>query len=214
MKSIDDSKGLGQEPVAVVLIGDGKTEKVILEPLAERHNGAQKILLVPSSPLHWKKENAARDCGLSALQAMKIYLDKYRLSRSLFLVDKEHFEDPDDIRSSLGNALRLFGITVTDADVEDLGEQAYQIRGSVGGREVTVGAVVFGERKCIEENIALLIKLEWGIEVEPDKAAIHNVMCERECSLRDLVRKAHERNLVQAFPGLINALKKIEENQT
>jgi hypothetical protein len=162
MRQTDDLRNSDHRHIIPVLIGDGKTEKVLVEPIAEKHNGSTKILFLPSTPIRWEKRNIGRQSGLSALEAVKIYFDKYKLAQTLFLVDKEHFENSRDIPSSLRRALREFGIRIRR--VEDLGNQAFLIEGSIGGCEISVDAVIFGKEKCIEENIAVLINLDWELK--------------------------------------------------
>jgi len=194
--------------MAVALMGDGSTERELLGPCAERVNGTHKTLLIPTSTIHWNKKDSSRDCGLSALQATKVYADRYDVAKSILIVDKEHVPK-GNASFSLSETLRGYGIQ--DPDVADLGGQGFLANGTVGAHRIVVGIVISGKKKRIEENIAFLIYLEWKINVKPDKKSIRKVLHGKRCSLKDLMKNAKTENLNSAFPGLMNVLRRIEK---
>lgn len=210
MKLVETCKGLDRKSIVAVFTGNGKTESDALRPLAHKYDGTDKILLLPRTPIHFRP-----DCGLSALKALKIYLSKYGIAHTLFLVDKEHFGEKD-IAEEIGGVLKGFGINVTKVESpEELRENGIVIDGLVGGREVTIYVVVSGvsgETKCLEEDIAKLVELELGEKVPADKKIIRRVLHEHRLNIITLVEEAREENLTKAFPGLIFILRQIKES--
>jgi hypothetical protein len=71
---------------------------------------------------------------------------------------------------------------------------------------------ILGHTKCIEENIAKLIELELGIEVKPNKTAIHKTLREHGIDKYKIVKNARDGNLKEAFPALYLILEIIKKN--
>jgi len=207
MKLVEELKGFSDESIIAVFTGNGRTELHILVPLAQKYNGNKKVLFLPKPPIHLRP-----DVGLSALKALKTYLDKYRIAHTLFLVDKEHF-DQKEVDKEIDGALRSFGIDVQNIESpEKLWENALIINGLVGHREVIIHAVVLGKKKCLEEDIAKLVELELGIKVEPSKKVIRTLLHKHGLDICTLVEKAHKKTITRAFPALTFILKEIEKN--
>ena len=75
---------------------------------------------------------------------------------------------------------------------------------------LTIHVVVCGEKKCIEENIAKLIYLEFGTHVKPIKPDIDRVLKQHDSNLYKLIKNAKSSNLCQAFTDLNAPLSNIE----
>jgi len=200
-------KGLNGKAMTAVFTGNGRRERYVLESMAKKFNGTDKVLLLSKVPFHFRPSP-----GLSALKATKIYVSKYGIRRILFLVDKEHFHQKD-VGKELDGALKGFGIGVQNIESpEGLEQKALIVNGLVGFRQVTIYVVVLGEEKRLEENIANLVELELGIKVEPNKEEIHTVLHKCKSNIHILVEKAQKKILTEAFPALTFILKEIEKN--
>ncbi|MCW3129152.1 MAG: hypothetical protein N2V75_03520 [Methanophagales archaeon] len=70
---------------------------------------------------------------------------------------------------------------------------------------------ILGKIKSSEEELAELIGLELGLEVEANKGRIKEVLRNRNMREEDLIAKAKDKNLREAFPSLSSALTRIRE---
>jgi hypothetical protein len=211
MRPVSDLKEIDIEFITVALTGDGHWEHEILRALAERYNGNENVLLIPIPVALLGRGNrrAGRFSGLSALQAIKTYVGKYRIERYLFVVDIEHINETEEIGAELETNMRELGFSLPH--IEPLGSRAFLMRCRVGSHDIAVHTVISGEEKCIEENIARLVKLEWNIDVAPSKWAIRSVLRQREESLLSFLKSAASTNLGQAFPDLTAAFENMEK---
>ena len=203
---IGEPKGFNNKSIIAVFTGNGRTESYVLAPLAQKYNGNKKVLFLPRPPFHFRP-----DCGISALKASKIYLSRYGIAQILFLVDKEHFGQKE-VGEEIDGTLKRFGIDVQNIESPEGLESALIINALVGSREIIIHAVVLGEKKCLEENIAKLVELELGIKVKPYKKVIRTALHKRRLNLSTLVEKAQKKTLTKAFPALTFILKKIDKN--
>jgi hypothetical protein len=73
--------------------------------------------------------------------------------------------------------------------------------------------VICGKDKCIEENISSLILLEYGVQIEPKKHAIHVLLKEKNMNLYDLIKSSKRHNLKLAFKDLMVVFENIEKIQ-
>jgi hypothetical protein len=213
MRPVNDLKEVDIEFMTVALTGDGSWEREILKAFAQRYDGNENVLLIPIAVALLGRGNrrAGRLSGLSALQAIKTYVSKYRLKRYLFLVDKEHICNTEDTSAELEASVK--GIGFSFPHIESLGSQAFLVKCKVGSHNIVVHTVISGEEKRIEEDIARLISLEWNINIEPDKRAINNVLRQRRTNLFSFVRNAASANLSQALSDLAAAFESMEETQ-
>lgn len=211
MKPVNDLKEVDIKSMTVALTGDGHWEHEILKALAERYDGNENVLLIPISVALLGRGNrrTGRFSGLSALQATKTYISKYRFNRYLFLVDKEHVCTTEDTGAELEAKVREMGFSLPHT--EPLARQAFLVRCKLGSHDIVIYTVISGEEKCIEENIAKLVNLEWNIDIEPNKKAIRNVLRQRGTNLFSFVRNAASANLSQALSDLAAAFESMEE---
>jgi len=207
MKLVSELKESGNKSIIVVLAGNGRTEQRVLKSLAEKYDGSRKLLFFPRTPFHFRPGS-----GLKALKAVKIYSSRYKITRALFIVDKEHL-GKEKSNKKISLTLKSFGISVRKIEsFQKFGHEAMLIRCSVGRRGVLIYAAILGEKKSIEENIAKLIELELGRKIDPKKNVIRRVLREHKIDIGSLVMKARSSNLMSAFPSLSLVLTKIEKN--
>jgi hypothetical protein len=208
MKLVVELKEISDEPIIAVLTGNGRREQQMLTALAEKFNGDRKILFFPRLPIHPRPGS-----GLAALKAVKTYL-KYKITRTLFLIDKEHF-DEENISKKLESALKSFGIDVQSLKPSpSLREVALIINGLVGHRKVKIYTAILGTEKSMEECIAKLIELELRIKIDPNKRAISIALRKHKTNINTLLAKAQSKNLTTAFPSLTFILRAIEKNNS
>jgi hypothetical protein len=70
--------------------------------------------------------------------------------------------------------------------------------------------VICGKVKNVEEDLAELIFLEFGLRVDPTKPEIDNVLNKRGINLYDFIRNASKRNLRGALTDLTAAFESME----
>ena len=193
--------------MTISLTGDGRREQSLLKAFAERYNGKDFVLQLPATiaPLGHGNKLTGRFVGFSVLQTIKTYVSKYKFTRYLLLIDVEHFNDIDLISEIKSNLTGFNQIKVTS-----LSQQAFLISCNIGSHSLIIHAVVCGEKKCIEENIAELIYLEFGTHVKPIKPDIDRVLRQHDSNLYKLIKNAKLSNLCQAFADLTAAFSNIE----
>jgi hypothetical protein len=104
-------------------IEDARSTGFILDPLKNilwrKHiilrfrTENDQTLEIPIAPIHWKKKaDCSRDAGLSGLRSTKVYIERFRIAKSIFPVDREYMPRGENIPSLLEDALRGFGIQI------------------------------------------------------------------------------------------------------
>ena len=68
---------------------------------------------------------------------------------------------------------------------------------------------VMGEEKCIEENLAKLIRLRFGEEVGPTKRELDKWLKSRGMNERSIIEGAGEDVLRKSLPNLVTLLEEI-----
>jgi hypothetical protein len=207
MKAVTEPFNIDVNLATISLTGDGRREQSLLKAFAERYNGKEFVLQLPTAigPLGHGHKLTGRFVGFSVLQAIKTYVSTYKFTRYLVLIDKEHFTDKDLI-SEIKNNLHGFN----QINVTSLADQAFLIRCNMGSHDLTIHSVVCGEKKCIEENIAKLILLEFRTHVKPIKPDIDRVLNQHGSNLYLLIKNAKSKNLCKAFTDLTAAFSNIE----
>jgi hypothetical protein len=208
MKPVFELGSVDVRYATISLSGDGRREQAVLKAFAERYNGNDFYLQLPSKgprSVSGKRHNFNL-VSFSALQAINTYASKIKCYRYLFLIDKEHVIAVRDFPQTIKKKLVGFSQVV----VSTLGPQAFLVRCRLGLRDIIVHAVVCGEQKCVEENIAELVFLELGVRVNPRKPDIDGVLRQRRLSLYELVKNAQLQNLKQSFSDLTAAFVSIE----
>jgi hypothetical protein len=207
MKAVSELGNIDAKLATISLTGDGRREQLLLKAFAERYNGEEFVLQLPANValLGHGNKLTGRFAGFSVLQTIKTYVTKWKFTRYLLLIDREHFND-EDLILEIRNNLTGFN----QIKINALADQAFLINCKVGLHDLTIHAVVCGERKCIEENIAKLIHLEFGTPVRPIKADIDQALNQHHSNLYKLIKNAESRNLSQAFTDLTSAFSSIE----
>lgn len=189
-------------PVDVyVIVGDGVREHRLIETITPKFDH-RKTLGIPGVAL------GRRETGLTGMIRMLAKLiDKGVTVRTyLALIDKEHVRGRDDV----GRKLREHGFDILD--VRELTSDCWILRVRRGAREVAVYVTLLGTRKSIEENLAKLIELEFGEQVEASKESIRGWLRKQGISDRELVERASKDKLAQAFPQLARALEELAKD--
>jgi hypothetical protein len=207
MKAVSEPGNIDAKLATISLTGDGRREQSLLKAFAERYNGEEFVLQLPATvaPLGHGNKLTGRFAGFSVLQTIKTYVSKWKFTRYLLLIDKEYFND-EDLISEIKNNLTGFNLV----KINSLADQAFLINCNVGSHDLTIHAVVCGKKKCVEENIAKLINLEFGTPVKPTKSDIDRTLNQHDSNLYMLIKNAREKNLCQAFTDLTSAFSNIE----
>lgn len=213
MRPIEDLRDRGNGPLVVSLTGDGEREKEILKALAQRHNGHDKALLLPTKnpAIGVERKKIGRFSGPSAFQVVKTFVSKFGFSRYLVILDIEHFGEnrtQEGLQNQIAGSLSCFGFA--DQSITPLNDRSYRVTCTVGTRRVCMNTVLSGSNKCVEENISELLRLEHGLNVSPTKPAVREALRQLDLHLRDLLTGCRACNLSRAFPGLVAALQDLE----
>jgi len=196
-----------KRPIIMVITGDGRAEFRRLKVFAERYDG-EKVLWFPLKPIFPLKRKSEKKTGVNVLEVLNVYPGKYKLTQFLFVVDREHFKSENPTKK-IEEFLRGKGINVSS--VEQMNGGALCISCKVGPYDVVVYMAILGKIKSSEEELAELIGLELGLEVEANKRRIKEVLRSRNMREEDLIAKAKDKNLREAFPSLSSALTRIRE---
>ena len=179
-----------QKILAYVVTGDGRAEYEVLCGLAKKYNGKYKILLFQKSPEH-------KITGLHVLKSLKTIYKINSYTTFLVLLDREHF-DTHLLRKILSQEF-------TEFEIE--GNNPYVII----AKPFRIFLVILGIHKCIEEDIATLISLEFGMDIKPDKTVIRRFLREKKIKSRvKLIESSKKGNLERAFRPLTQALHMLE----
>jgi hypothetical protein len=188
----------GRQAQIIVLTGDGKTEIRVLKHCSRIYNG-KKTLWYPGTPIPQRTT-------IEALRAVKVCVESYRILYYLFLIDREHLEkgkEEETIEKVLMNeGFREMEITQLNS--------LFLVKCLLGPRRIMIYVIVIGTEKRIEEELVELIKLELGVDIEPEKGEIRKVLKSHRMDFEDLLRNAKRENLEEAFSSLCSALKMIE----
>ncbi len=189
------TKGLRiNEKTIILLLGDGVREERLVRAISEKYNH-KKTLLIPT--IGYGK------VGLTGvIERLSLLTLLTRVNRYAIVIDKEHVESIDEVMSKL----KEYGFTINT--IINLDKDLWEIKCTKGPKDITIIFMAVGltAKGRIEENIAKLIRLFYGEEVNPDKVAINTWL--RRHNLRDheLIRETLERSkekFRKAFPNLM-----------
>ncbi|MEM2174311.1 MAG: hypothetical protein QXI58_01610 [Candidatus Micrarchaeia archaeon] len=176
----------------LVIIGNGTYEKKLLHALAPKFNGIRASLVITSLPI-------SKKTGLAALEGLASILTRgYYVEKALFIIDKEHINDFNDIKSRLGE----YGFMIEE--YKELTQKVALFDLSRGINKVKLYAVITGDVKCINEEIAKLASQVYGKEVKP-----RNV---KHIKIKELLSKATLEAIKKSLEGLAFVLQYIEKN--
>jgi len=194
----------------LVLTGDGLWERRVLSGLAPKFDG--RILLWFPPPLG--------KTGLENLhEAVKVHLEEAYKSRTdirgrliyvLVLIDKEHFERPERALEELKRS--LVGIEVLHSDVIEGTEGAFKLECKYGHRPFLAFVSVQGIKRCLNEQIASLLRQSYGIEVEADYGPIMRALRRMGKDLEEIVAERSLKELEKVLPSLVAALRVLKRS--
>jgi hypothetical protein len=201
-------------PVTLVTTGDGTSEFRRLAAFSKSYDG-KKVFWFPEQlkylPIRRRsKAKTNKKSGLGPLRILNLYPGKYALFKYLFIIDREYF-GTDPIKDLLSE---LEGLGITVNSHERLNTGSFYVSCKSGAHELVVYLAISGKIKCIEEDFAELIKLEYPEEpiVDSTKRGIGKIFREKGLKDTQLIKNAKKTNLRKAFPNLNSALMKIKEN--
>jgi len=198
-------------PNFIIITGDGRRELHILRGLTKVYNGNDLILYFPFSVLPKKT-------GKSALDSIKTLANDYGFNSIIYIVDGDAFDEPADIE--IQDYLNRIGIRI---DNVNLIQSALIINCRLGNNHIRLYCIISGPRTFIEEEIANLINLKWGIEVDLTgsrdrdwkirvKNEVIRILREKNIKIESLIESTGKTKLELAFPNICAILKKIEED--
>lgn len=201
----------GQQIVAFVFTGDGRTEANNLFPLCEKFDGTTKTLWFPKVPL---PEIRGRTSGVQALLPLRILVAKYKLDRVLFILDREHFKVRSRRISQEINEVQLFLKNKLNIAIENIIELipscAFVVNCLMGDKHFTLCLAIRGTSLHAEEERAQLIQLRLNSQVKPDDREIARFFRQSDIDEEDCIRESSLNHLTQAFPSLCSALQWLE----
>ena len=191
---VKDLKGLNRKPDFIILTGDGKWEYKVLKGLAKKYpcNRADLILFYPESPLVLKK-------GKSIYEAVSVYVDRYKVYKFLVLYDNEYHknfnEDLEILKKEVGIKIKNYKI---------IKDRILYVSGKLGSHDIEIytsvqGYSKSGERKGLNEEIAKLIKLKFGVNVSNDHKEIKRFLKSQNMDITKLIESSGDRYLKKAI---------------
>jgi len=195
-------------PNYIVFTGEGKTELNVMKGLAHVYNGRDIILHFPLSTL-------SRRTGLTALKSIKTTSKYY--NSMIYIVDGDVFDNIPI--NEIQDYLKGIGIKINDVK---LIREAFLINCEKGDKVINLYCIISGQT-FIEEEIACLIKLKWGIDIDITgirdipwkkriKREVNQVLKEKNIRIESLIKETGKKKLEIAFPNFCAVLKKIEED--
>ena len=210
------------EKFTIVLTGDGEWERKVLLALSRKLDG-KHVLWRPKPP---KSELGRRILVSKGIRALigsvrriclifsNILRERRKLS-FLLLFDKEHIKKRVYERKKLSDIIAQELTSQAALQVESIDELRHDAVAitarDVSGRNFKIYIVAMGRTRCLDENLAYLIKLVKGIDVKPDKRSIMRTLRSLKSNIERLIEEAGFRKLCEAIPELIAILEKISE---
>lgn len=212
MRLIEEPKGIDAD--YYIITGDGKREFEILGELCKKYTDQNKILWFP-------RRGLKRRSGLSALDAVTEIPGDTGINQIIYTVDAEHIEG--DANLKIEEKLRSVGIDVIEVNRLN---NALLINCNFGSfRNIVLYCIITGVTNCIEEEIAKLIELKYGIGIEISvernanyrnrlKSEIDRTLrgIDRRLTVKTLVRDAGRRHVEESFPNICAVLREIERD--
>jgi len=180
-----------------------------LKVLAKIYNGNSRTLYYPNPPPIFSGKK-----GFSVLDAIKIYLSSYGVEHTLCLLDREYLRSENGATNVqiIERALGEYGISVQHIEELDASwEVALVLQCELTGRRNLVTYLsVIGKQTRIEEDLAELIRLEFGEQIRPEKKTIRNFLKKHGLEIETFIEGARRGNVAQAFPSLDRIMRVIE----
>ena len=186
----------GKQAQFIVLTGDGRDDLRVLKYCSRIYNG-EKTLWYPGI-------STPQRTTIKALRAVKVCVENYRIMYYLFLIDREHLENGKE-EETIKKVLIKEGFR--DVEITQL-NSLFLVKCLLGSHRIIIYVVVMGSEKCIEEEIAELIKLELGTSVSPEKSKIRSVLRSHGMDIENLLRNARRSNLKKSIPYFMFGIKR------
>lgn len=184
----------------------------MLKGFSVKFDGKTKTIFGPALPVLSQKK------GLSSLEAIKYYAQnyaKFQINRFLVTIDAEHLQT-SDVAAELRDASQEWGLGIQE--IIELNDGSFKLRICIGGRQFITYVVIFGKRspwESLEDHIALLIKLETGIDISCQKVEakkkIRETLSRVGNDIEELVINSTLANIKQAFPPLAFVFEELEQ---
>ena len=162
---------------ALLILGDGSRDRLVLLHAFSKLDGERFELVHPEPPIGPKRT------GLSALEALAIAVDKLKVEASVFVIDREHVEGPEEVE----RALKAYGFEVRG--LRPIGDRAFKLDLTRGDKAVKLYVAIAGRTKCMEEDLEEL-------------ANMYGVACHRAHEVKELFRRASRKDVAKAFDYL------------
>ena len=196
--------------VAYAIIGDGARDERIFRAIAEKFNHT-KVIRIPQVP---RGVRPSGPCGLKGLagciEVIAACVDKTNVKTYICIIDREHIGPEDSVEKELRRVLTTRGFVIESR--EQLGFGAWLVRTVRSGKAVQLYIAILGYSKCIEENLAELIKLLYGQVIEPNKCSIKRWLDEHNLRDEDLVRRASKQALKEAFSSIVAIVDRLSQD--
>ena len=179
----------GREDQVLLILGDGARDEKVVSYVAPRFNGTKCSI----TSIRLPSPDMPRKTGLNALESLILLLDKFKVKRALFLIDKEHVPSIDDVKDWLIG----HGCSVEERMKTS---EALILNLTRGAKETVLYVAIAGREKRIEEDIESLAQQIYG-QAAPKQA--HR-------KIKKLIEKASISQISKAFKGLSTVLKALE----
>lgn len=192
---------LAAESYVLFATGDGRDEDRVCKGFATQFDGNRISVLSFKSPL------PRRTTGLSSLEVVKIYVDKSRVKRLLWTCDKEHVGSRSSWINQVKAKLPTFGVTVV---VGSQWNDAARFDVTLAQKHAVLWCALTGVDNNLEENLALLIELQFQENIAPNKRDVHAALGRKGLEIEDFIKQASRDNLERAAPSLFKVFEDIE----
>lgn len=190
-----------------ITIGDGKFDGRVLSSLCRRFNGENPIIFHSNKIM-------SRKSGFSALNIIKFYPGDYGINSFIYIVDGEYIKN--DAKAEICNYLR----SLVSLDSVTSIQSALLINCRTGPHAIVLYCIIAGPEIYIEEEIAVLLKVKLGIEInlngnrdeqwkERVKGEVHKYL--KVHRIEKLIQETGISKLEKSFPNITAVIKRIEE---
>ena len=192
-----------EKEAVLALLGNGRDDVRVVGAVATKLDGVsgEKLALPSGTSLV-----AARTGGLAIIDSLRVYVEKFGVSRFLVVLDKEHVKN-------LSQVVERFGKLGMEVEAEELSENLLRVRGLLGYRRFWAAVAVLGtqEHPRLEYHLSQIIKCVCGVEVEPTKQAIKSELRKRGKRIDEVLEKASQKLFEKCIPQLVEALKELSK---
>jgi len=188
--------------------GDGPHEGRVCKGFTSQFDGNEIFMFNLRSPQ--VTFLPPRKCGLESLEAIRIYIDLFRIRNFVWSCDREHFDRALDWITQVREKLAVFAFATTNAGPLD--GDAVRLDVTLGPKQAVIWCALTGLRPggYLEENLARLIQLEFHENAAPDKHGVAVALNRRGLRIEELVKMADKQNLRRAVLSLFSVFEDVE----